>query len=572
MPTTDNTPDTRSRELLAAIYGEGEALGPREASEFEATRDLLSDFVNEPADPAVRQRLREAIEGELRAAPATTPKASPMREVLWVRSQGGTALIPSDRPIALAPGSHLIVPRGGRALVTFPDGTEMLLAGESRMALSEAPEKDVVATLESGRLYAWVSPRPHRVFALSTPHGDVRVHGTEFDVNLQHPDQLDLTVASGSVEFAPVRDGAKPLLLARRDALVATGSGELTEHLSTRELRRRVEWSREERRPGRVILGLAAGTVLLGAAIFLAARSRPEAVTDTAIQAAPLQDEGNVTGSPQAWAAAMIGADIAENSHLTVLVEGQKGGRWIPESRIVMTEQLGNLRPDGSRDFQVVHDEVVRLNEDGSVIPMSAGAESRTIKGLTITGRISPDGTPQDVRIAGRQVASGREALHLLNFHLYNPLFLLPASPPAEGTTWQRPASGSIAQLPGAVVSVQRTIRREPGIEEQGRRLDRYTMAMQGTYGNIEADNRVVSQVRNVATIRESAIRSRGELFTEAGTRRMVRCVIHREEIMQLTRTLTAPGKEPVESTLPRVSEVSRLTITYEKLPGGIEP
>jgi len=110
--------------------------------------------------------------------------------------------------------NSLTTPRGGEFRVTLEDGTEVWLNADSRLHYPEAfgdAERRVELT---GEAYFKVARDEARPFYVVSAGQEIRVYGTEFNVNA-YTDQQEIytTLVAGSISLRPVDAGKRELML-----------------------------------------------------------------------------------------------------------------------------------------------------------------------------------------------------------------------------------------------------------------------------------------------------------------------------------------------------------------------
>ncbi|HXG60888.1 MAG TPA: FecR domain-containing protein [Planctomycetota bacterium] len=137
------------------------------------------------------------------------PAASPSTAVL-LPLEGDILLDARRSPpeTRLSPGQTVQVPEDGAALVSFEDGTQLELLGQSTLRMDSGPSDEVRIHLPEGVLRAEVAPRPDRLpLSVITPYAVVTVVGTSFSV-ITLPDRgTRIEVFHGKVEVNAAPQG-----------------------------------------------------------------------------------------------------------------------------------------------------------------------------------------------------------------------------------------------------------------------------------------------------------------------------------------------------------------------------
>ena len=156
-------------------------------------------------DPTVNDAL-QAIDGhEAPPAPAARQRTA-MRMGVGMAAAAAACLLaaillwPTLR-FAIAPTEHFATRAGEMRTIALADGSQVTLAGGSRLAVTLVPDRRHVV-LETGEAFFAVAHDAERPFAVHAADGRATVLGTRFDVALAG-DGVELTVEQGLVRFEP---------------------------------------------------------------------------------------------------------------------------------------------------------------------------------------------------------------------------------------------------------------------------------------------------------------------------------------------------------------------------------
>lgn len=121
---------------------------------------------------------------------------------------------PSADPTAPRAFNNLSTPRGGEFKVTLEDGTEVWLNAETTLLYPEAFSGEERRVEVSGEAYFKVAHDPERPFYVVNGGQEVRVYGTEFNVN-GYADDTDIrtTLVEGSISLRPTDGNGSELML-----------------------------------------------------------------------------------------------------------------------------------------------------------------------------------------------------------------------------------------------------------------------------------------------------------------------------------------------------------------------
>jgi hypothetical protein len=132
-----------------------------------------------------------------RGAPAAVGPAPVMASVAQIIAHpvsGGSSVVvsgaqaPLDDGRLLTPGSRVVTPANGRAMLSFSTGSTVLLReGTDMTVASEGTTQRLHLDAGSIELHVEKLPPDHR-FIVSTPDSDVEVRGTRFSVGVVAPD------------------------------------------------------------------------------------------------------------------------------------------------------------------------------------------------------------------------------------------------------------------------------------------------------------------------------------------------------------------------------------------------
>jgi transmembrane sensor len=136
------------------------------------------------------------------------------------------------------PFREYVTAPGQRSQMTFPDGTRVLLAVDSRLRVPrDYGVRDRAVELE-GEAYFVVRHDPARPFVVRTARGTAEDLGTEFDVRAYNDEDLAVVVAKGQVLLRGPELRLRPL---ERGVIDAHG---ITTHTRGVAVDRYVAWTR----------------------------------------------------------------------------------------------------------------------------------------------------------------------------------------------------------------------------------------------------------------------------------------------------------------------------------------
>lgn len=381
-PSEDTAGDVRARQLLAPLYGEAPTLESGEAADFEATRDLLVDWVEEPEGAELPDAMRATLLERAFERREDASTISPLGGAVWLRRGGKSRVLAFSSPFQAFPGDLLMLPAGSRAEVRLPDGSSLMLKDHSRFVVGQIGGKDQ-GRLLAGRLYAWVEHQVRAAFRIATPLGMAAVVGTEFDLNLETHGECRLLVAKGQVNFQTLpgkTPGGKTMTEVTKNRMYrCSESGGHVERLSRREVRRELAWVHGAPPPrrGRALLVILAILAMAGAGFFLA-RKEKNAGPDSASPAAATP---KLTSRKDALAIAplssMMNGSIRVRTNFTQM--WTKAG-----SATMLYKVMEGSKEKGVRMSVVI--ESISLTED----PLNVAAG---LIGKQLEYSVSPDGT-----------------------------------------------------------------------------------------------------------------------------------------------------------------------------------
>lgn len=118
--------------------------------------------------------------------------------------------------IKLPEGCDITIGRTGSARLSYPDGTRLALAAQTRMKLSRTGIILTQGSIEG----AFAKRSPDFPFEMDTPHGTIRVVGTSFTLDVGAK-ALFLIMKAGRIEFQHPR-GTKILSMGEKEAMIAS--------------------------------------------------------------------------------------------------------------------------------------------------------------------------------------------------------------------------------------------------------------------------------------------------------------------------------------------------------------
>lgn len=129
------------------------------------------------------------------------------------KARPGEPSASTPTPAATASLNSLSVPRGGEFKVTLEDGTEVWLNADSRLSYPETFEGAERRVELEGEAYFRVARSDTQPFLVVSGGQEVRVYGTEFNVNAYADEhRIYTTLVEGSISLRPV-DGNKSELM-----------------------------------------------------------------------------------------------------------------------------------------------------------------------------------------------------------------------------------------------------------------------------------------------------------------------------------------------------------------------
>lgn len=102
----------------------------------------------------------------------------------------------------------IMIPRGGEHKLLLPDGSRVWLNSETSLTFPVGRVKGIRSIWLSGEAYFDIVHDSERPFIVHTELGDIKVHGTQFNVRY-YPDKNDLkaTLVNGSISYTLPGDG-----------------------------------------------------------------------------------------------------------------------------------------------------------------------------------------------------------------------------------------------------------------------------------------------------------------------------------------------------------------------------
>lgn len=136
--------------------------------------------------------------------------ATPQKQVI-TEEESARYHVDEDFAEQLAEAKRITTYHDKEYWVTLDDGTLVHLNYDSRLIYPEkfGDRRDVIL---EGEAYFMVAHDKHRQFVVHTPKGDVKVYGTEFNVNTRNENEaVNVVLVKGSVGFTPT-EGTETML------------------------------------------------------------------------------------------------------------------------------------------------------------------------------------------------------------------------------------------------------------------------------------------------------------------------------------------------------------------------
>lgn len=136
--------------------------------------------------------------------------ATPQKQVI-TEEESARYHVDEDFAEQLAEAKRITTYHDKEYWVTLDDGSLVHLNYDSRLIYPEkfGDRRDVIL---EGEAYFMVAHDKHRQFVVHTPKGDVKVYGTEFNVNTRNENEaVNVVLVKGSVSFTPT-DGNEVLM------------------------------------------------------------------------------------------------------------------------------------------------------------------------------------------------------------------------------------------------------------------------------------------------------------------------------------------------------------------------
>lgn len=554
--TGERAASEQAREFLAPLYGGNAALSPRDAAEFEAVRDLVADYL---AQPLATDRLRDAVLDRVSRWPSRPAVVTPLGGAILLQRTGAQHALPHDRSIEADPGDLVTVPTGCRAEVQLADGTSLLLASGTKLRLGGLDESRERARLIAGRVFAWVAKQARGRFVLGTPHGEVFVLGTEFDVTAEANGRLRLLVAKGKVGFT--RTGAdRPVApsLTRGQMLQLEDDRAAMRTLTRRETLQETRWAQAHAiETGSapawrnwLFGGLA--VVAIGAATWMmmppthedhAAPALGHRVDGRPFQMAPVPKEGmrlHVKSDTRLEEAGGIPARF--QTELVSERSAPDADGWRTVSRRIGQREV--LRPDGT--------------------PVDAAANPGATAAFSY--RTDGQGHADQVSVPGGGTPTPGQLKQVLDFLISDMILTNAPGEVRQGETWsfEREDTYNLDPETKWRLEVEYTFR---GFElMDGREVARVDYVAESRIRGGLLGTQVTEVLEREFRRLETESTQRGSMFLDAATSVLVR-LEEQSEVTERTRTLTSvKGGEPLrqDSTSNRRTQS---TINVERLP-----
>lgn len=139
------------------------------------------------------------------------------------RQRPGGVWEPVELGAVVNPGDVLSTAGGGRATLSFDDGTRVDLDANSTLTVKDARDERSSLELAVGRLRAWVTKARSRRFDVKTPTAVCSVRGTEFEVSVGGGGRTNVQMFEGLLAVSDQR--GNETLLRDNQSITVTDQG-----------------------------------------------------------------------------------------------------------------------------------------------------------------------------------------------------------------------------------------------------------------------------------------------------------------------------------------------------------
>lgn len=186
------------------------AADPRNKAAFEAVEQTWGALAAAPVDARVLKMRREALSATHRlrffrvaAAAAVIGIAVAIGYAAIPTFRSGPASSPGIIMRAATEGGAFRTAVGERSNITLSDGSSVVLNTNSRIEVRYTAERRSVRLL-AGQAWFQVAKNPERPFVVEAGDRRVTALGTAFDVRMDRPDSVQVTLAEGKVSVEPI--------------------------------------------------------------------------------------------------------------------------------------------------------------------------------------------------------------------------------------------------------------------------------------------------------------------------------------------------------------------------------
>lgn len=564
MPSAE---DRNARDLLAPIYGEARTLETTEAASFEATRDLVGDWMRPSVgDVGLSVSARASL---LNRVQASTPAArvSTLMGRVMIRRAGAVEAFPLGADPEVRRGDVVIAPHGVRALVTLPDGSEILLRAESEVEIGDLDTASLSERLmlASGRLYAWIAKQTEGLFTIRTDAGFACVVGTEFDLQTDREGNLALIVTHGQVNFKPASGSSEEIPLRRNDMIEYRAKTATKRTLAAREAAQRTAWARKPesgRVHGAVVAGVIALALAIGGGFYLKSRNEttpmPLPITNATSGSTSAPNAANTENSAGDVFNYRLTQPEGENTITTSISKGDLPGIGPVEYRMVMQ----TTSAPGSPEMRiVVSNDADIVSATGAPIPPQMNSYA-AMRGLAMTFTRDASGKIVDVKReraeAGSDEFSSFIFLATMNAQPFDRAGL------KKGDEWDHRVSGTVPSVPGASYEVDMKYRFDGFTDTADGRVailtSRGTITLKDAPLSTETTNNFTQRLM----VNSMVIEQSSTTTYEAATSRIISAVNTSTTKMDMEFRRLVPGRDPSIQKLPEMTQVQNGTLFVE--------
>ena len=164
-----------------------------------------------------------------------------------VKITRGASVLPAASGFQIAIGDKIVTKAGGRAIIQYADGTHSMIGPGSELIIQELREdgpQSVTLSALKGKIRSKVSKvKPGGKYVIQTPVATAGVRGTDFVVELNTGEQMNVSVLEGEVSLVNISTGQEVSVSKDFSGSVSNGNLNTAKLSDSKKESLKKEWS-----------------------------------------------------------------------------------------------------------------------------------------------------------------------------------------------------------------------------------------------------------------------------------------------------------------------------------------